>query len=113
MASKDLLSFLGEVKDDGTFEMLRPEDSANYYAGIWLNSGYTLIFGGYSIPLLDPVENDARETAQSDTCASWWTPYLGYHVSTTSTATTYVRDNECWRMYFQDARIARDFLEQQ
>jgi len=65
-------------------------------------------FGGYAIPLLDPIENHARGTARLDTCESAWTKYLNYHVNTTSTNTVYVRQDEGWRMYIQDARLVAD-----
>ncbi len=65
-------------------------------------------FGGYAIPLLDPMENHTRGTAISNACESAWTPYTDYHVKTTNTCTILVREQERWRIYIQDPELVAD-----
>ena len=103
MSTKSFETFLADVAVDATV-------GANAYVNTSLGDDCGWLFGGYALPLLDPEENHTRETAQSPDCASWWTPYLNYHVFTTSTSTVYIRDNERWRIYMQDAELASDTL---
>ena len=103
MATKSFSTFLDEVADDAT-------EGANAYAGRSLGDRCGWVFGGYAMPLLDPLENHARETAQDGSCApiETWTPYLDHHVFTTSTSTVYVRDAERWRIFIQHPVLAQD-----
>ena len=110
MATTRFDDFLTDVAENGAGFLDRPDESANAYAGIALGEECGWRFGGYAIPLLDPIENNARETALAEGGADWWQPFLGYHVFTTSTSTAYIRDHERWRIYMQDPKLASDEL---
>ena len=64
-------------------------------------------FAGYVCPLLDPKVNHLRETLRADT--SWtWTASLGFHATTASTCTVFLRRLGVWRMYLPTPRLQRD-----
>ncbi len=68
-------------------------------------------FGGYAIPLLDPLENHARFTAIAPFCEPAWSPFTDYHVRTTNTCTLLLSEHERWRVYIQDPVLTSDYPE--
>lgn len=65
------------------------------------------IFQGYALPVLDRPENGALWTSLCPDLPTW-TPYLGWHLHTTSTTTVYLRSTCTWRMYFPYATFSSD-----
>lgn len=103
MPTRSFDQFLAELEDQATVGL-------NAYVGVELDTRCGWVFGGYAMPLLDPIENHAREMAETDACPSaWeWTPYLDWHVDTTSTSSVFVRANERWRIYVQSPYLRDD-----
>lgn len=78
-------------------------------ANAWKGEAFTspedcgYVFGGYALPLHDPVAN---RLVDGTTCSLPWRSELGYHVNTASTHT--VKVGGTWRMYIPEPRVLAD-----
>ena len=63
------------------------------------------VFGGYAMPLMDPVEMWGLESFGSNSCVTQSNHYLQHHVVTTSTCTLRMQSGT-WLLYFPTRTFA-------